>query len=156
MKYKAKFNATPEPHYSGYTSKVDPEFTYNDEDRKGVFVFIPFTDTRFFEPVKTRKFQVEVSEEHMDRFNFYVNDGDKHWTVTEITEPSWINQYYKSGSFNAHLFSTNELSTIDVEEFKDEYQYGNKLQGVKWIKDRFGKGLKESRELADFIFALSV
>jgi len=152
MKYKAKFNATPEPHYSGYTSKVDPEFTYNDEDRKGVFVFIPFTDTRFFEPVKTRTFQVEVSEEHTEQFN-WLND-DQAWTVTEITEPSWITDYKSSGSYNAHLFSTDELSTINTEEFKDEYQYGDKLGGVKWIKDQFGKGLKESKELADFIFAL--
>lgn len=154
MKYKPKFKATPEPHYSGYTSKVDPEFTYNDEDGKGVFVFIPFTDQRFFEPVKTRTFQVEVNEDEMPNFEYRVNYEE--WKVTEITEPSWITDYKSSGSYNAHLFSTDELSTIDTKEFKDEYQYGNKLQGVKWLKDRFGKGLKESKELADFIFALSV
>ena len=154
MKYKPKFKATPEPHYSGYTSKVDPEFTYNDEYGKGVFVFIPFTDQRFFEPVKTRTFQVEVNEDEMPNFEYRVNYEE--WKVTEITEPSWITDYKSSGSYNAHLFSTDELSTIDTKEFKDEYQYGNKLQGVKWLKDRFGKGLKESKELADFIFALSV
>lgn len=157
MKYKPKFKATPEPHYSGYTSKVDPEFTYNDEDGKGLFVFIPFTDTRFFEPIKTRTFQVEVSENSVESFEFLLQAGhDNRWTVTEITPPNWITNYKSSGSYNAHLFSTDELSTIDTEEFKDEYQYGNKLQGVKWLKDRFGKGLKESKELADFIFALSV
>ena len=124
---------------------------------KGKFVFIPFTDTRFFEPIKTRTFQVEVNEEYVKDFKFLLQlEHDARWTGIEITEQSWINQYYKSGSYNAHLFSTDELSTIDIEEFKDDYQYGNKLQGVKWVKGRFGKGLKESKDLADFIFALSV
>lgn len=153
MKYKAKFTGyTP----NGLTPTVKPGNVYDENEflDKGVYVFIPFTETNFFEPVKTRKFVVEVSEENMEKFNFYVNDGEIAWTVTEITEPSWINQYFKSGSYNAHLFSTDELYTIDIEEFKDEYQYGNKLQGVKWLKDRFGKGLRESKELAEFIFAL--
>jgi len=120
----------------------------------GRFIFIPFTDTRFFEPVKTRKFVIEVDETHVEDFKFLLQlEHDARWSGAEITEPSWINQYYKSGSYNAHLFSTDELYTIDVEEFIAEYKYGNKLQGVKWLKDRFGKGLKESKELADFIFA---
>jgi len=151
MKYKAKFSA---PEY-GFQKPITEGSTFDSNEYGGVFAFIPFTDERFFEPVKTRKFEIEVDEDQMTNFQIYC-ERPGYWTVTEITEPSWINQYYKSGSFNAHLFSTNELSTIDVEEFKDEYQYGNKLQGVKWIKDRFGKGLKESKELADFIFALSV
>jgi len=156
MKYKAKFK-----FYDGvFCYGVEEGQIFDDSDRSKISVTISLTDTRFFEPVKTRKFQVEVEEGYVDKLNYLLGIGrhgdNPSVTVTEITEPSWINQYYKSGSFNAHLFSTNELSTIDVEEFKDEYQYGNKLQGVKWIKDRFGKGLKESKELADFIFALSV
>ncbi len=155
MKYKVK-------HACHYINKPFPSdyfgenVTIESED-KGVFVFIPFTDTRFFEPIKTRTFQVEVNEEYVKDFKFLLQlEHDARWTGIEITEQSWINQYYKSGSHNAHLFSTDELSTIDIEEFKDDYQYGNKLQGVKWVKGRFGKGLKESKDLADFIFALSV
>ena len=155
MKYKVK-------HACHYINKPFPSdyfgenVTIESED-KGVFVFIPFTDTRFFEPIKTRTFQVKVNEEYVKDFKFLLQlEHDARWTGIEITEQSWINQYYKSGSYNAHLFSTDELSTIDIEEFKDDYQYGNKLQGVKWVKGRFGKGLKESKDLADFIFALSV
>ena len=155
MKYKVK-------HACHYINKPFPSdyfgenVTIESED-KGVFVFIPFTDTRFFEPIKTRTFQVKVNEEYVKDFKFLLQlEHDARWTGIEITEQSWINQYYKSGSYNAHLFSTDELSTIDIEEFKDDYQYGNKLQGVKWVKGRFGKGLKESKDLADFIFAVSV
>ncbi len=147
MKYKAKISCK----FSGWEIEEGQVF---DSTQKGILLYVPFTDTRFFEPVKTRTFQVEVSEDQMHIFNAYIVQPDDLWTVTEITEPSWITQYYKSGSFNAHLFSTDELCKINVEEFKDEYQYGRKLQGVKWLKDQFGKGLKESKDLADFIFAL--
>ena len=157
MKYKAKFNAEQKCFHTSYSCKIRENEVFEDQPglTPGVFVFIPFTDQRFFEPIKTRTFQVEVPEDQVGHFD-YIN-SDQEWTVTEITDHnSWIDQYYRSGSYNAHLFSTDELSKIYVERFKDEYQYGNKLQGVKWIKDRFGKGLKESKELADFIFALSV
>ena len=117
-----------------------------------VVIRVSFTDTRFFEPIKTRKFQVEVNEDAVKFFNHFITNDDR-WIVTEITEPFWITKYKEC--YNTE-FSVDELYTIDVKEFKDEYQYGNKLGGVKWIKDRFGKGLRESKELADFIFALSV
>lgn len=151
MKYKAKFSALE----YGHQKPITEDSTFDSNEYGGMMVFIPFTDQRFFEPIKTRMFKIEVEEDQMTNFQIYC-ERPGYWTVTEITETGWIDQYYKSGSYNAHLFSTDELYTIDVEEFKDEYQYGNKLQGVKWIKDRFGKGLKESKELADFIFALSV
>ena len=161
MKYKAKFNLASKYYRKDYkmscTDTILKEGEYNSEDfgsDQGVFVFIPFTDQRFFEPIKTRTFQVEVSEDDIEHFNYIKQDFN--WTIIEITEPSWITDYKSSGSYNTDAFSINDLYTIDVEEFKDNYQYGKGLQGVKWIKDRFGKGLKESKELADFIFALSV
>jgi len=82
MKYKAKF--------TGYNSFLVPILKEGDTiDSEGQkYVFIPFNDTNFFEPVKVRKFVIEVPEENMDKFNFYVNDGDPAWTVTEVTEPS--------------------------------------------------------------------
>jgi len=161
MKYKAKFNATPEPHYSGYTSKVDPEFTYNDEDRKGVFVFIPFTDTRFFEPVKTRKFQVEVSEENMERFNFYVNDGDEHWTVTEITENKYLEAL--KANRNVHIDVVQILSdttnlnyvTNAYLQMIDEFAPAQKFEVIKamkyWLVDHYPSisGLKEAKDIVD-------
>ena len=154
MKYKTKFEAKVASTLNS-GDYIYPGDTISDENKgEGVFIFVKFTDTNFFEPVKTRKFEVEVSEEHMDRFVSLVDDGLEPWTVTEITNSSWIKNYRSSGSYNAHLFSVEELSTIDIYNFKDNYQYGNKLQGVKWIKDQFGKGLKESKELADFIFDL--
>lgn len=155
MKYKVKFKGYSPNGLIVNLNEGDIVEDTMFPNPKGVYTFIPFTDQRFFEPIKTRTFQVEMNGDDVRFFDHFIANDDR-WKVTEITEPSWINQYYKSGSYNAHLFSTDELYTIDVEEFKDEYQYGNKLQGVKWIKDRFGKGLKESKELADFIFDLSV
>jgi len=151
MKYRSKFSAAQKHFHTSYTMKITEGQSFTDVEglTPGVFVFIPFTDTRFFEPVKTRTFQVEVSENDMGHFEYVM--ADEPWTVTETTTPSWIIKYKEC--YNTE-FSTDELSTIDIEEFKDEYQYGNKLHGVKWIKDKFGKGLKESKELADFIFAL--
>ncbi len=91
MKYKAKFSA----EQYGVTQTVVKGDTYESESFfNGVVVFIPFNDTCFFEPVKTRKFEIEVSEEHVEHFN-YVN-SDQEWTVREITEPSWINNYRNS------------------------------------------------------------
>lgn len=157
MKYKAKFTSRDIMGLFS-TDKITEGQLVDTNQNTGVFVFIPFTDQRFFEPIKTRTFQVEVSEENLQQFNFLLGKGqygnDDRWTVTEITIPSWITNYKSSGCYNTDAFSTDELYTIDVEEFKDNYQYGNKLQGVKWLKDQFGKGLKESKELADFIFAL--
>lgn len=155
MKYKANFSADQKHFHTSYTCKIQEGEVFEDKPglTPGVFVFIPFTDTRFFEPVKTRKFEVEMDEDDVRFFDHFIAN-DNRWTVTEITEPSWITDYKNSGSYNVYAFSDYELNMIDIEEFKDEYQYGNKLQGVKWIKDRFGKGLKESKELADFIFAL--
>ena len=157
MKYKAKFSADQKHFHTSYTMRIDEGQVLTDVEglTPGVLVFIPFTDQRFFEPVKTRKFQVEMNEDDFKFFDHFIANDDR-WTVTEITEPSWVDQYYKSGAPNAFVFSTDELYTIDVKEFKDEYQYGNKLGGVKWIKDRFGKGLRESKDLADFIFTLSI
>lgn len=149
MKYKAKFSA----EQCGVTQTVIKGDTYESESFfNGVIVFIPFNDTCFFEPVKTRKFEIEVSEEHVDSFS-YMN-RNQSWTVTEITEPSWIDNYRKSGSYNTEVFSNDELYTIDIRDFKFDYQF-NKVQGVKWLKDRFDKGLRESKDLADFIFAMS-
>ena len=80
MKYKVKY-AT---HYINKPFPSDyfgADVTIESED-KGVFVFIPFTDTRFFEPVKTRKFEVEVSEEEISNFEYRMNyEG---WKVTEL------------------------------------------------------------------------
>lgn len=161
MKYKAKFNATPEPHYSGYTSKVDPEFTYNDEDRKGVFVFIPFTDTRFFEPVKTRKFQVEVSEENMERFNFYVNDGDEHWTVTEITENKYLEALKANREVAPQVIETmSQFDYVDLAyhaftRMVNEHGKNVKLRVVKDMKDYLNSkfitinGLKNAKDIVD-------
>ena len=164
MKYKAKFSAELKLFPYITTCPITENSVWDEDKDKGVFVFIPFTDQRFFEPIKTRTFQVEMSEENMNEFSYRLGirgyhseeGNDPRWTVTEITIPSWITNYKSSGCYNTDAFSTDELYTIDVEEFKDNYQYGNKLQGVKWLKDRFGKGLKESKELADFIFSLSV
>lgn len=104
MKYKLKF--------TGYgTNGVVPIFKegefVNSESLsvEGLNVFIPFSDTRFFEPVKTRKFVVEVPEENMDRFNFYVNDGDPSWTVTEITKDKYLEA----------LKANREVSSLVIE-----------------------------------------
>jgi len=149
MKYKAKFSTSQ----NGIISSIEKGEIF-ESNAHGVIAFIPFSNTDFFEPVKTRKFEIEVSEKDMGHFE-YVN-ADEPWIVTEITTPSWITKYKSSGSYNVHAFSDYELSMIDTGEFIDDYKYGNKLQGVKWLKERFGKGLRESKELADFIFALSI
>lgn len=144
MKYKAKFSSKE----TSLTNAIEIGEIFDSESGKGVLAFIPLTDTNFFEPIKVLKFEVEVSENDMDRFNYYNRNAP--WKLTEIT---WIERYKASGCYNVDAFSIEELSSIKVEEFKNDY-FRDKLGGVKWIKDRFGKNLKESKELADFIYSL--
>jgi hypothetical protein len=147
MQYKAKFSSNE----TSLTNAIEVGEIFNSDSGRGVLVFIPLTDTNFFEPIKNRKFEIEVSEKDMGHFDYVM--ADEPWTVTEITTPNWVAKYKASGCFNANVFSTDELCTLDIEVFKDNYLHC-KLNGVKWLKDRFGKGLKESQELADFIFDL--
>lgn len=148
MKYKVKQGCHTSDKVSN--SIYLSEGTTIEPQGKGRFIFIPFTDTRFFEPVKTRKFQVEVSEEHMDHFNFYVNDGDPHWTVTEITEPTvpfWVIEF-TSGHVNTSIKSFEGIDPVwIVNNFK-----GQKLYAIKWVKDHTSAWLKDCKDLVDYIF----
>ena len=80
MKYKLKDS------YEGiYNRQFEKGQVIDSNDEyTGIVIEIPFTDTRFFEPVKTRTFQLEVSEEQMHIFEAYVLQHDDRWTVTEI------------------------------------------------------------------------
>lgn len=147
MQYKSKFSSKE----TSLTNPVEMGEIFDSKSGKGVLVFIPLTDTNFFEPIKVRKFKVEVSENDMDSFYYY--NSDVPWKVTEVTTPNWVAKYKASGCYNVDAFSIEELSSIKVEEFKNHYLH-HELGGVKWLKDKFGKNLKESKELADFIFGL--
>jgi len=157
MKYKAKFSA---PEY-GFQKPITEGSTFDSNEYGGVFAFIPFTDTRFFEPVKTRKFQVEVSEENMERFNFYVNDGDEHWTVTEITE----NRYLEALKANREVapqvietmsqFDYVNLAYHAFTRMVNEHGKNEKLRVVKDMKDYLNSkfitinGLKNAKDIVD-------
>lgn len=134
-----------------YISKQDlPGYKKGDvitNDESGLYLFIPFTDTRFFEPVKTRKFVVEVSEDQMHNFQAYVLQHDDRWTVTEITEPYWIIEF-KSSHIDTSIKSFEGIDPVwIVTEFK-----GQKLHAIKWVKDHTGAWLKDCKDLVDYIF----
>ena len=144
MKYRAKFSA----EQYGVTQTVIKGDTYESESFfNGVIVFIPFTDTNFFEPVKTRKFEIEVSEEHMDRFDSLVNDGFEPWTVTEITLPFWVIKF-KSQYPEATIDSYEGIDPIWIKKtFIDR-----KLEALKWIKTHTNCGLVSAKHLTDYIW----
>ena len=97
MKYKLKFTGYS-PNGLVPIFKEDQIIDSNSLNVKGLNVFIPFTDTRFFEPVKTRKFVIEVDETDQKHFDWL--NKDQSWSVTEITEkePYWITEFKKTVS----------------------------------------------------------
>ena len=136
MKYKAKFTGyTP----NGLIETVTPDKVYDVDYEKGIYVFIPFTDTNFFEPVKTRKFEIEVSEDQMHNFEAYVLQHDDHWTVTEITE----NEYIQA------LKASPDVSVEIIETLRDTLYLDRVVTAFKIIKERevdklsVVKGLRE-------------
>lgn len=136
MKYRAKFTGyTP----NGLIEIVTPHKVYDVDYEKGVYVFIPFTDTNFFEPVKTRKFEVEVSEDQMQNFDAYVIQQGNRWTVTEITE----NEYMEA------LKASPDVAIEVIEALRDTLYLERVVTAFKIIKERecdklsTVKGLKE-------------
>ena len=161
MKYKAKFNADQKYFHTSYTMRVDEEQTFTDVEglTPGVFVFIPFTDERFFEPVKVRKFEVEVNEEDIDRFMFY--NRNEPWTVTEITE----NKYLEALKAN-HEISTQVIETMSQFDYVDltyhaftkmvkDHGKNERFRVVKDMKDYLNSkfitvnGLKNAKDIVD-------
>ena len=163
MKYRSKFSAAQKHFHTSYTMRIDEGQSFTDVEglTPGVFVFIPFTDTRFFEPVKTRKFQVEVSEDDMDRFDSLINDGFEPWTVNEITENEYLqalkNAYSMSSQVIVELSDLDKLNHV-VAAYKrasNECYHQGKLSVIKWMKywlvDNYKSisGLKEAKEIVD-------
>lgn len=157
MKYKAKFTG-----YSpnGLIAEIKEGEIYN-SDAKGVYMFIPFTDTRFFEPVKTRKFVIEVSEENMDIFEAYVRKQDDRWTVTEITEPSSLVKLKENPAVSGEVIELLSDKS-NLEKVIKAYSLGfatnadqGKLAVIKymkyWLVDNFPtiSGLKDAKDIVD-------
>lgn len=121
-----------------------------------IVIRVPFTDTRFFEPIKTRKFVVEMEEKYVENFDFLLGNGtynhDDRWNVTEITEPTvpfWIIEF-KSGHVDTSIKSFDGIYPVwIVNHFK-----GQKLDAIKWVKNHTGAGLKDCKDLVDYIFAV--
>jgi arginyl-tRNA--protein-N-Asp/Glu arginylyltransferase len=152
--YKAKFNG-----YSpnGLIRKVSEGDIICDAAGSGVHVFIPFTDTRFFEPVKTRKFEIEVSEEQMSLFNTYVVQHDDRWTIREITENEYMRALKASPDVAIEVIETLR-DTLYLEKVVTAFQIikereGGKLSTVKGLKDYTDKcaatirGLKNAKDI---------
>lgn len=124
-----------------------------------VVIRVSFTDERFFEPIKTRKFQVEVSDEHMDRFMYY--NRNEPWEHKEITE----NKYLKAlkANCNVHidvvqiLSDTTNLNYVTnaylqmIEEFAPDQKFGVIKAMKYWLVDHYPSisGLKEAKDIVD-------
>mgnify|MGYP003435046191 FL=1 len=144
MKYKAKFNGDE----TTMTHAIEAGEVFNDDSGKGVLTFIPFTDTRFFEPIKTRTFQVEVSEEDIHRFEYY--NCKESWTVTEITAPTipyWVIEF-KSQDPDCSIES---FEGIDPVWIKNNF-ISRKLEALRWIKTHANCGLLSAKRLTDYIW----
>lgn len=153
MKYKSKFSADQKHFHTSYSMKIAEGESFTDVEglTPGVFVFIPFTDERFFEPVKVQKFEVEMEEQYISQFKFLLGLGqytnDDRWNVTEIDKPEWFIRFLDAYPDS----SITNFTGIDPVWLKKNF-YGKFLDGVKWLKDYTGKGLKSSKDLADFIW----
>jgi len=150
MKYKSKQDLP------GYKKG---EVIVNDES--GLYLFIPFTDQRFFEPIKTRTFQVEVSEDDVQAFNFLLGQGsyknDDRWTVTEVTEDKYLTALKRSIDVDPQVIEALQ-DTLYLERIVTVYQIirdreKDKLSVVKGLKDYTNactasiKGLKNAKDI---------
>lgn len=167
MKYKAKF--------TGYTSNgVIPTVkegqlfeTQVNPELKGLIVFIPFTDERFFELVETRKFQVEVSEENMNEFSYRLGirgyhseeGNDPRWTVTEITENKYLEALKANREVSEEVIqvmSENDYAERVFKVFESFHKdHTEKLPIIKemkyWLVAHLPdiSGLKEAKNICD-------
>jgi len=150
MKYKLK-----DSYKSIYNRQFEKDQIIDSNDEyTGIVIEVPFTDTRFFEPIKTRTFQVEMEEKHVESFDFLLGSGqynhDDRWTVTEITEPTvpfWVIEF-TSGHVNTSIKSFEGIDPVwIVNNFK-----GQKLYAIKWVKDHTSAWLKDCKDLVDYIF----
>ncbi len=159
MKYKSKFSANQKHFHTSYTMKIAEGESFTDVKglTPGVFVFIPFSDTRFFEPIKTRTFQVEVSEDQMHCFEAYVLQHDDRWTVTDITEDKYLTALKRSGDVDLQVVEALQ-NTLYLERIVTAYQIikereKDKLRVVKGLKDYTNacaasiKGLKNAKDI---------
>jgi len=166
MKYKSKFSADQKHFHTSYTMKIDEGQVLNDVEGliPGVLVFIPLTDERFFEPVKTHKFEVEVSEEDMERFMFY--NTSEPWKHKEITENKYLEAL--KANRNVHidvvqiLSDTTNLNYVTnaylqmIEEFAPDQKF-EVIKAMKyWLVDHYPSisGLKEAKDIVDSWWSL--
>ena len=155
MKYKAKFTSQDIIGLF-HTDKVTEGQVVNTDHNTGVIVFIPFSDTSFFEPVKTRKFQVEVSEDQMRNFQIYC-ERLGYWTVTEITENEYLKALEKSSDVDLQVIDalrdTSYLEKIVTAYLIIKEREKDKLSVVKGLKDYTNacaasiKGLKNAKDI---------
>jgi len=156
MKYKAKFSA---PEY-GYLKPITEDSTFESNEYGGMVAFIPFTDERFFEPIKTRKFEIEVDEDQMTNFQIYC-ERPGYWTVTEIAE----NRYLEALKANCEVapqvietmsqFDYVNLAYHAFTKMVNEHGKNEKLRVVKDMKDYLNSkfitinGLKNAKDIVD-------
>lgn len=165
MKYKAKFSS---PEY-GYLKPITEDSTFESNEYGGMVAFIPFTDQRFFEPVKVRKFEVEVSEENMNEFSYRLGirgyhseeGNDPRWTVTEITENKYLEALKANREVAPQVIETmSQFDYVDLAyhaftRMVNEHGKNEKLRVVKDMKDYLNskfitiKGLKNAKDIVD-------
>ena len=157
MKYKLK-----DSYKGSYNRQFEKgEVIDSNDEFTGIVIEAPFTDTRFFEPVKVRKFVVEVSEDDMEIFEAYVCKQDDRWTVTEITESSSLVKLKENPAVSKEIIEV--LSDINNLEkvikayavaFATNAEQG-KLAVIKymkyWLVDNFPSisGLKDAKDIVD-------
>ena len=152
MKYKLKDS------YKGiYNRQFEKGQVIDSNDEyTGIVIEVPFTDQRFFEPIKTRKFQVEVSEDDVKFFNHFIANDDR-WTVTEITEDKYLTALKRSGDVDLQVIEALQ-DTLYLERIVTAYQIirdreKDKLSVVKGLKDYTNtcaasiKGLKNAKDI---------
>lgn len=163
MKYKLKFTGYS-PNGLIPIFKEDETVDSESLNVKGLNVFIPFTDTRFFEPVKTRKFVVEVDETDLLSFNWF-NDRQS-WTVTEITENKYLEALKANRDISPlviEVLSQDENAQQAYHRFIESlYKHGetSKLYVVNdmrdFLKENFSQiaGLKTAKHIVDSFWNL--
>jgi len=154
MKYKAKFSA---PEY-GFQKPITEGSTFDSNEYGGVFAFIPFTDERFFEPVKTRKFEIEVDEDQMTNFQIYC-ERPGYWTVTEITENRYLEALKANREVSEEVIqvmSENDYAKRVFKVFESFHEdHTEKFPIIKemkyWLVAHLPEisGLKEAKSICD-------
>lgn len=155
MKYKLKDS------YKGiYNRQFEKgEIIDSNDEFTGIVIEVPFSDTRFFERVKTRKFVVEVDDSNINHFT-YLN-RNMNWVVTEITESEYLvklkanpnvsNEVIEIMSDYENLVATHTMFLTSFNEHGKNYKLSVVKDMKYFLDERFPSiaGLKNAKDIVD-------